>query len=273
MQLSLLKGICNRLGEDNQELLEKIKFLYERVFQKGRLTINMTGDAEGLSLLHGELDRMLESVKTGEKTGTAQMPKLSRVYEGISIPAEVCYVAKVIPAAFYREEQSAPLLVLSRWLSNNYLYNRIRVQGGAYGGMSQYEPGNGLFSFLSYRDPNLLETLSVYESAREQALRGIPERELEKAVIGTIGQIDRPMDPAGKGYAAMVRYFSGLTDELRMNFRNRVLDMATEDVLEAAEKYLAFAAENSAIAVYAPQNRLLEANERLEEKLRIEPLP
>lgn len=273
MQLSLLKGICDRLGEDNQELLEKIKFLYERVFQKGRLTINMTGDAEGLSLLHGELDRMLESVKTGEKTGTAQMPKLSRVYEGISIPAEVCYVAKVIPAAFYREEQSAPLLVLSRWLSNNYLYNRIRVQGGAYGGMSQYEPGNGLFSFLSYRDPNLLETLSVYESARAQVSGGIPERELEKAVIGTIGQIDRPMDPAGKGYAAMVRYFSGLTDELRMNFRNRVLDMATEDVLEAAEKYLAFAAENSAIAVYAPQNRLLEANERLEEKLRIEPLP
>lgn len=273
MQLNLLRQISERSGEEEEAFVEKIKFLYDKVFRKGRLTINMTGDAEGLSILFDALDRMLDSVRMGERAGAAQLPDLSSVHAGVSIPAEVCYVAEVSSSAFYKEEHAAALLVLSRWLSNNYLYSRIRVQGGAYGGMSQYDPGNGLFSFISYRDPNLLETLEVYESARKQALRGIPERELEKAVIGTVGQIDRPMDPAGKGYAALVRHFSGLTDELRMEFRNRVLDMTSEEVVTAAEKYMALAAEKTAVAVYAPQGRLLKANEKLKEKLRIESLP
>ena len=72
---------------------------------------------------------------------------------------------------------------------------------------------SGLFAFLSYRDPHLEETIDVYRNAVEDVC-GIPfhAEELEKAVIGTIGALDRPLDPAGRGYTALIRDFSGLTD-------------------------------------------------------------
>jgi hypothetical protein len=273
-QLSLLTEICSRMADgDYNSILEKISYLYKHVFQKSRMLINMTGDADGLSLLYEETARMLSSVQEGNGIGSIQKPKLNQITSGVSIPAEVCYVAKVVPAAFYKNEKSAALFVLSRLLSNNYLYNRIRVQGGAYGGMSQYDPSNGLFSFLSYRDPNLIETLKVYESASDYVEKGVIDtRELEKAVIGAIGQLDRPIDPAGKGYAAMIRYFSGLTDDLRWEFRNRLLETTPEAINEAANIYLK-PDTSSGIAAYAPHDRLQKANDSLQRKLKIENLP
>ena len=274
MQLKLLTDICDRIDEESDALREKIEFLYKRIFQKDRVLINMTGDAEGLSALHEAMDRLIAAMPSGNRIGESQRPDLRPEDAGISIPAQVCYVAKVRQAAFYREPISAPLLVLSRFLSNNYLYKRIRVQGGAYGGMSVYDPGSGLFSFLSYRDPHLLETLKIYAGVPDYIFgQGIDSRDLEKAVIGTIGQLDRPMDPAGRGYTAMVRHLAGLTDELRQQFRDRVLDTSAQDLLEAARLYLSPADERSVVAVYAPNDRLEQANEKLERKLKIEPLP
>ena len=143
-----------------------------------------------------------------------------------------------VSGAYYKNELSAPLLVLSRFLSNNYLYKRIRVQGGAYGGMSQYDPLNGQFSFLSYRDPNLSETINVYEETLAYLKeKTIDVQELEKAIIGTIGQLDKPMDPASMGYTAMIRSFAGLSDSSRQEFRNRVIDVSPAKIMEAADNF------------------------------------
>ena len=89
------------------------------------------------------------------------------VHTGIAIPAQVSYVAKVFSAPAYTDPLSAPMFVLARQLSSGYLYKHIRVQGGAYGGMSQYDPMSGTFALLSYRDPNIINTLNVYRKAEE----------------------------------------------------------------------------------------------------------
>jgi hypothetical protein len=273
-QLRLLSALAERFDDRLADILRDISGLYREVFRRERLLINMTGDAEGITLLAEAAGMRLAGLPAaGKGIGPAEEPALPAVYSGIVIPAEVSYVAKALPAAFYTDPAAPALLVLSRVLSNNYLYKRIRVQGGAYGGMSLYDPLNGVFSFLSYRDPNLAATMRVYEEAADFISRsGIDGRELEKAVIGTIGSIDRPTDPAGKGYAAMVRRFSGLSDGLRKQFRNRVLDTSEEDLLESAEKFLFGGSALSAVAVYAAENRLAAANETLERRLKIEPL-
>ena len=192
---------------------------------------------------------------------------------GIAIPAQVSYVAKVLAAPPYRDPLSASLFVLAKQLSNGYLYRHIRVQGGAYGGSCRYEPLSGLFAFLSYRDPHLTETLDVYRNAVDDAARNpVSPEELEKAVIGAIGTLDRPMDPAGRGYTALIRDFSGLSDSDRRRFRGDVLEMTAERLQETARRYFPASAEAAVVAVCAAEERLQQANESLREKLTMEKL-
>jgi len=177
-------------------------------------------------------------------------------------------------APTYMDPLAAPLWVLSRQLSSGYLYKHIRVQGGAYGGMCQYDPMNGLFAFLSYRDPHLLETLDVYRVAVDVMINeSISAEELEKAVIGAIGALDRPMDPAGRGFTALIRAFAGLSDADRQAFRDSVLSVTSKQLQETATRYFLPAAASAVVAVYAAEERLIQANETLAPKLTIGKLP
>jgi hypothetical protein len=139
--------------------------------------------------------------------------------------------------------------------------------------MSLYDPLGRLFSFLSYRDPHLSETLKVYDEAARWLLeKGIGEEELEKTIIGTIGSLDRPADPSGKGYLSMIRHFTGITDDNRQAFRDRVLGLSPEELLNTVREVLIPALKASSVAVYAGEDRLARANETLVPKLVIEPL-
>ncbi len=211
----------------------------------------------------------------GLPAGTAAFPSSAGpgplVARGVAIPADVSYVAKVLRGPVYGNPLAPSLMVLARHLSNGYLYRRIRVQGGAYGGMSAFDPGAGTFAFLSYRDPHIVETLDVYREAEAYACSAVvPPDEMDRVVIGTIGAFDKPMDPAGRGYAAMIREFIGLTDGERQKFRNGILEMTPQGLLDAARQLFEKTAEN--VAVYAAEERLKRANERLDGELRMEPL-
>jgi Zn-dependent M16 (insulinase) family peptidase len=182
-------------------------------------------------------------------------------------------VAMVLPAPAYGDPLSAPLFLLSRELSSGYLYRQIRVQGGAYGGMSQYDPVSGTLSLLSYRDPHILKTLNVYRDALHHlSTNRISPEALEKAIIGTIGAIDKPLDPSGRGYIAMIRDFMGLSDEDRLKFRGEILDMTPEILHETTRDYFTEAEKSAVVAVYAPDEGLRKANETLDVKLRVESL-
>lgn len=271
IQLRLLNGLAERFAAD--PLVEDMERLRALVFGRGRLLLNVTGDAEGVGLLLKEIGALTGRLGIGSPgaAGPSMAPAPARV--GVSIAARVCYVARVVTTPGYSDPASAALAVASRELSKGYLYNRIRVQGGAYGGMSLYDPAGRIFSFLSYRDPRLEETLRVYEEAATHLLEaGIGADELEKTVIGTVGTLDRPSDPAGKGYLAMARHLSGITDADRQAFRDRVLAMTPDELLRTVREVLVPALEASSIAVYAGEDRLVRARETAVSDLVIEPL-
>jgi hypothetical protein len=139
--------------------------------------------------------------------------------------------------------------------------------------MSQYDPMNGFFSFLSYRDPHLVETLRVYDEVIDsRARQRVGGEDLERAIIGSIGAIDRPLDPAGKGFVSMIRDFAGITDEDRLKFRKGVFAVNADSVLEAARRCLLPALETASIAVYGSDDRLRKSNDTLRPALLIEPL-
>jgi hypothetical protein len=275
-QLRFLADLADRLAERQPELVEKLLRLRRIVFARGRLFLNLTADGEGLDRLAAPVAGLVAALPAGHPPeSTPDLPRRS-VFVGIAIPAQVSYVARVLPAPPYEDPLAPSLFVLSRQLSNGTLYRRIRVQGGAYGGSCRYEPVNGLFAFLSYRDPHLVETLAVYREAMEEASgEAVPQEEMEKAVIGAIAALDRPLDPAGKGYTALIRELSGLTDESRRRFRGGVLDITPEGLQEAARHYFRPALDGGSggIAVCAAEEHLRKANEVLAEKLIMEKLP
>ncbi len=273
-QLAVVAETAGRLDERRGELVEKLTRLRETIFTRSRLTMNMTADSEGLAGLGTAAEGLLAALPEGTKPLPTQSGKTRPVHLGVAIAADVCYVASALPAPAYTDRQAAPLFVLAKQLSNGYLYKRIRVQGGAYGGFCRYEPSSGVFAFLSYRDPHLTETLDIYKEAMDFVSRHpIPDTEVEKAIIGTIGGLDRPMDPAGRGYTAMVREFSGLTDALRRRFREGVLDVDARMLQETAGDYFSKASPDAVVAVFAPDERLRAANGTLKEKLELEKLP
>jgi hypothetical protein len=273
-QLQLLTELTETFGGRKEALRDKLTRLKQLIFRQERLTLNLTADAEGLDRLGKAAKGLLARLPGGGPVGTPSMPDLQARHTGVAIPAQVCYVAKVMKAPTYTDPLAASLFVLSRQLSSGYLYKHIRVQGGAYGGMCQYDPMSGLFAFMSYRDPHLLETLDVYRRAVDfMTEEKITAEDLEKAVVGAIGSLDRPMDPAGRGFTAMIRAFAGLTDEDRQAFRDGVLNVTADQLQETAVRYFMPFGASAVVAVYAAEERLIQANETLPSRLTVERLP
>jgi len=273
-QLHLLSRLMEAFGEEKEAFRDKLTRLKELIFRKERMTLNLTADGEGLAMLAAAAESLLARLPDAGPVGPSSLPELPSQDTGIAIPAQVCYVAKAMKAPTYADPLAAPLFVLSRQLSSGYLYKHIRVQGGAYGGMCQYDPMNGLFTFLSYRDPHLLETLDIYRQAVDfMTTEKIAPEDLEKAVIGAIGSLDRPMDPASRGMTSLIRIFTGLSDDDRQSFRDGVLNATADRLQETATRYLGPASAAAVVAVYAAEERLNQANETLSPKLTIERLP
>jgi len=272
-QLRVLVSLADQFSQEKESLAEKLAHLQKHIYRRGRVTLNLTGDAEGLGKLRLALEHLMQDLPAGGEPGApSEFIRGESVHTGIAIPAQVCYVAQVLSAPVYTSSQAPVLSVLSHELSSGPLYQRIRVQGGAYGGYSIYDSINGNFAFLSYRDPNLEETLKVYrETVEEVSSKEIAGEELRKAIISTIASLDKPMGPGNKGYLAMIWDFSGLTDDHRKKFRGKVLGATPELLLQAAAEHLRPNLANSVLAIYAAEDRLKQANELKGMNLQIKP--
>ena len=144
-----------------------------------------------------------------------------------------------------------------------WLWEKVRVQGGAYGGFSVFDMKSGLFNYLSYRDPNLLLTLENYDGTA-QFLRDLElsDEELGKIIIGTIGGIDTYRLPDAKGHTSMSRYLTHISDEFLQQYRDEVL-ATTQDDFKAFATSLGKAKHFGHVIVLGSEDAIKEANEKL----------
>lgn len=272
-QLRFVQQQSDDFDGGKKNLPDKLEQLKAMILNRRGLTVNITADAQGLQHVRDALGGLLARLPQGADAKRSLPPPLPAVHAGIAVPSQVSYVARAMRAPAYNDPTSALLMLASRELSNSYLYKHIRVQGGAYGGMSSFDATLGVFSFLSYRDPHIVETLHVYEEAQKfYAENEISADDMEKAVISTIGALDKPMDPAGRGYAALIRHFVGVDDAMRQAFRDRIFAATPAKVKEALAAYFEKAFSSGAVAVYSAQEKLEEANRHLPLPLNLEKL-
>ena len=182
--------------------------------------------------------------------------------EGLTIPASVNYVGK--GANLYRAgfRPSGAAHVVVKYLRTTWLWDKVRVQGGAYGGFCRLDHRSGNFTFLSYRDPNLLETLDIYDQTPTFLKRAEPDKsELTRSIIGTIGDVDAYQLPDAKGYSSMERYLAGETDEIRQRRRDEILGASVTDFRAFAD-VLADLAAHGQVVLLGSEHAIQAVNAR-----------
>ena len=185
---------------------------------------------------------------------------LIRKNEGFITSSQVQYVAKGANFMRLGYKYTGVMKVLETIMRYEYLWTHIRVLGGAYGAFVKFRRDGNMY-FGSYRDPNLKETLNVYDNTGA-FLRSfaVSDREMTKYIIGTISGMDMPLTPSLKGELAASSYIVGMTDEMRQKQRDEVLATTQEDIRNLADLVDACMEEN-AICVLGSSSKVNEAQD------------
>ncbi|HET8708217.1 MAG TPA: insulinase family protein, partial [Pseudomonadales bacterium] len=180
--------------------------------------------------------------------------------QGWITSTQVNFCAKAYPTVPVDHPDAAALTVLGGFLRNGFLHRAIREQGGAYGGGASHDSNTASFRFYSYRDPRLSATLDDFDRAVDWMLSTRHEAlKLEEAILGVIGDIDKPGSPAGEAKAAFHNSLYGRTPAQRREFRSRVLNVTLADLDRVTRTYLTPANASVAVVTQANQRAHLEA--------------
>ena len=251
--LFFLRDLIERMDTDWASIEADLESIRRFLFTRARAVLNITVDGETWSGLAGSVDGFLAGLPAGEAADSEPWPPPpSPLNEGLTIPSQVNYVAKGanIYRHGYRLHGSAA--VVSNLLRAGYLWDRIRVQGGAYGAFCSLDHASGVFTFGSYRDPNLADTIRVYDHAAEFLRDGaFSTEEIAKSIIGAIGSMDTYRLPDARGYLSMVRRLTGQTDSFRQQFREELLGATPEQVRAFADAMDAVRDHGSVVVVGA----------------------
>jgi Zn-dependent M16 (insulinase) family peptidase len=159
--------------------------------------------------------------------------------ESLVASASVGYVARAMPGFRFEHPLSGPVAVLGHLLSTGYLWEKVRMEGGAYGAFSYPRNMDGLFLLGSYRDPNISATIRAFSEGLKLMESGpLDGVEVDRAVIGTIGREDRPIDPGEKGFVSLQRKLHGITDEARQARRTLLLSVERKGIADAARELI-----------------------------------
>ena len=234
-QLFFLRQLAQDIENDWAGVLEKLETIRTTLINQGNMIANVTLDADNWKTVHAELRALIGDMPslgtTNAEAGTGSWsPTVFPTHEGFTIPAQVNYVGKGTNLYTLGYQQHGSANVIRKYLGTTWLWEKVRVQGGAYGGFANWDRLSGVWSYGSYRDPNLLGTLDNYDGTsnflRSLNLSG---DELTKAIIGTISDLDGYQLPDAKGYSAFIRHLIGITDENRQQLRDEVLGTTQAD--------------------------------------------
>ncbi len=234
--LFFVRQLAQDVEQNWPAVLEKLEQVRRLLVNRNNMLCNVTLDADHWARFRPQLNGFLKTLPVAPAQPFQWAPPAAPAHEGFTIPAQVNYVGK--GANLYRlgYELDGSVAVIAKYLSTTYIWEKIRIQGGAYGGFFAFDHRSGVLTYLSYRDPNLLETLDRYDgtAAFLRQLDLSPD-ELTKSIIGAIGDMDQYQLPDAKGFSSLARYLTGDTDDKRQRRREEVLGATVADFKAFAE--------------------------------------
>jgi Zn-dependent M16 (insulinase) family peptidase len=231
-----LGTLAREIDEDWGKVLSELEEVRGMLTNRSAMVFNLTAGRKDLQSIEPHVHGFIGALPDRPAAMESWRPGLFPEFEGIMIPSQVNYVGK--GADLYREgyEAHGSSKVISGYLRTTWLWEKVRVQGGAYGGFCFFDRMSGAFTFLSYRDPNLLKTIENFDGTA-QFLRTavLPDDEIRKAIIGAIGELDTYMLADMKGYASLLRRLTGDSEEERQKMRAEILGTTEKDFRAFAE--------------------------------------
>ncbi|KAL8160389.1 hypothetical protein V2J09_001926 [Rumex salicifolius] len=254
--LEYLRALEERVEKDWDEISSSLEEIRKSLFSKNQCLVNLTADGKNISNSEKHISKFLDMLPShNSAVRNSWNGQLSPENEAIVIPTQVNYVGKAanIYETGYKLKGSAH--VISRYISNTWLWDRVRVSGGAYGGFCDFDTHSGVFTYLSYRDPNLLKTLDIYDATADYLRElDMDDETLAKAIIGTIGDVDSYQLPDAKGYSSLMRHLMGITEEERERRREEILTTSLKDFKEFADVIDAVKEKGVTVAVASPDD-------------------
>ena len=232
----VVKELEENFEEKKAELIANLRKIAQQIFRKDNLIISYTSSADGLAPMEEAFAKIADTLHTEEKE--AEIPceiHCVKRNEGFKTSSKVQYVARTGNFIDRGVEYTGALQILKVILSYDYLWQNVRVKGGAYGCMSSFNRiGEGYL--VSYRDPNLEKTMEIYEGVVDYLKNfNVDDRDMNKFIIGTISNIDRPMNPAAKGSRSMNLYMNHVSAEMIREERDQILDAQQSDIRALAD--------------------------------------
>ncbi|OMO63192.1 hypothetical protein COLO4_32675 [Corchorus olitorius] len=254
--LEFLQALEEKVDNDWAGISSSLEEIRKSLLSREGCLINMTADGKNLSNSEKFVSKFLDLLPSKSPVERASWGiRLPPNNEAILIPTQVNYVGKAANLYDSGYQLNGSAYVISKHISNTWLWDRVRVSGGAYGGFCNFDTHSGVFTFLSYRDPNLLKTLDIYDGTGD-FLREfeMDDDALTKAIIGTIGDVDAYQLPDAKGYSSLLRHLLGVTEEERQTRREEILSTSLNDFKEFADAIDAIKDKGVAVAVASPDD-------------------
>ena len=258
--LFFLRELEQRVATDWPGVLAQLEAVRRHLVNRGGLVANLTLPEAGYQTVAPALAALFAELPTVAYTPAIWQIETG-VNEGLIIPATVNYVAKAANLRAAGLSVGGAASAVTRFLNIAYYLEKIRVQGGAYGAGCSFDRSTGILGATSYRDPNLLRTLATFDdTAAFLRSANLDPVTVERSIIGTIGDIDGYQLPDAKGYTALFRHLTGVTDTWRQTIREQILDASASDFRALADA-LEVVREQGVIAVVGSAEAIATANQ------------
>lgn len=259
--VAFYRSICRiekELSESPKNVSDKLAAIAKKLFARNRMLISFTGNNEAYGNAKPSLEKVIVGFNKMSAIGNQAEVHFNTAKEAFIDASQIQYVAKTGDFICEGYEYTGALRLLRIILSYDYLWINVRVKGGAYGCMNTFLR-SGESYFVSYRDPNLSDTLDVYDRIPEYIKSFSPdERDMTKYIIGTFSALDTPMNPEAKGSRSLSAYLEGITYEQIQKERNEILNAQPEDIRRLADLVEAVLKKDS-ICVIGNENIIKES--------------
>ena len=259
--VAFYRSICRiekELSESPKSVSDKLAAIAKKLFARNRMLISFTGNNEAYGNAKPSLEKVIVGFNKMSAIGNQAEVHFNTAKEAFIDASQIQYVAKTGDFICEGYEYTGALRLLRIILSYDYLWINVRVKGGAYGCMNTFLR-SGESYFVSYRDPNLSDTLDVYDRIPEYIKSFSPdERDMTKYIIGTFSALDTPMNPEAKGSRSLSAYLEGITYEQIQKERNEILNAQPEDIRRLADLVEAVLKKDS-ICVIGNENIIKES--------------
>lgn len=259
--IAFYRSICRiekELSESPERVSDKLAAIAKKLFARNRMLISFTGNNEAYGNAKPSLEKVIAGFNKMSTMGKQAEVHFNTAKEAFVDASQIQYVAKTGDFVCEGYEYTGALRLLRIILSYDYLWINVRVKGGAYGCMNTFLR-SGESYFVSYRDPNLSDTLDVYDRIPEYIKSFSPdERDMTKYIIGTFSALDTPMNPEAKGSRSLSAYLEGITYEQIQKERDEILNAQPEDIRRLADLVEAVLKKDS-ICVIGNENMIKES--------------